>query len=105
MLEADDTGNYERFIKHYEEKDLVDFSIECFQNDIKLMQARNGMNLGYEYFGALQGYREGDHDGCFRFLWKGLYEKREALIVMAFTVKTILGISMNPRFVNVKVLK
>ncbi|GAA0226731.1 hypothetical protein [Marinomonas primoryensis] len=82
MLEADDTGNYELFIKHYEEKDLVGFSIERFQNDIKHMQARNGMNLGYEYFGALKGYREGDHDGCFRFVWKGLYEKREALIVI-----------------------
>jgi hypothetical protein len=82
MLEADDTGNYELFIKHYEEKDLVDFSMERFQNDIKHMQARNGMNLGYEYFGALQGYRDDNHDNCFRFVWKGIYEKRETLIVI-----------------------
>tara|TARA_R110001606_G_scaffold396782_1_gene571577 strand:+ start:2847 stop:3197 length:351 start_codon:yes stop_codon:yes gene_type:complete len=82
MLEADDTGNYELFIKHYEEKDLVDFSMERFQNDIKHMQAQNGMNLDYEYFGALQGYRDDSHDNCFRFVWKGIYEKREALIVI-----------------------
>ncbi|QUX92042.1 hypothetical protein CYL31_11745 [Marinomonas sp. A3A] len=68
MLKADDTGNYELFIKHYEEEDLVDFSPERFEYDIKHMQAKNGRNVGYEYFGALQGYRDGNHDGCFRFV-------------------------------------
>ena len=82
MLEADDTGNYELFIKHYEEKDLVGFSPERFEQDIKHMQASNGRNLGYEYFGSLKGYRDDYHDGCFRFVWKGIYEKREALITI-----------------------
>ena len=48
MLQADDTGNYELFIKHYEDQDLVDFSPERFEQDIKQMQARNGKNMGYE---------------------------------------------------------
>jgi hypothetical protein len=82
MLEADDTGNYDLFVKHYEAKDLIGFSIERFKNDIKHMQERNGMNLGYDYLGALKGYLDEDHDGCYRFVWKGLYEKREALIVI-----------------------
>ncbi|PYF84598.1 hypothetical protein DFP75_101636 [Marinomonas alcarazii] len=82
MVKADDTSNYDLFVKHYEEQDLVDFSPERFEQDIKHMQARNGRNVGYEYFGALQGYRNGNHDGCFRFVWKGIYEKREALITI-----------------------
>jgi len=82
MLEADETGNYELLTKHYEEKDLIDFSPKRFEDDIKHMQERNGKNLSYKYFGSLQGYREDDHDGCFRFVWKGIYEKREALIVI-----------------------
>ena len=46
MLKADDTGNYELFVKHYEEKDLVGFSPERFEHDIKHMQARNRKNFG-----------------------------------------------------------
>ena len=87
MLKADDTSNYDLFVKYYEEQDLVDFSPERFEQDIKHMQARNGRNVGYEYFGALQGYRDGNHDGCFRFVWKGIYEKREALITIGIHCK------------------
>lgn len=82
MLKADETGDYELFIKHYEEKDLVNFSRAGFEDDIKHMNARNGKNLSYEYFGSLQGYRDDDHEGCYRFVWKGIYEKREALIII-----------------------
>tara|TARA_R110002033_G_scaffold165185_3_gene202885 strand:- start:5455 stop:5805 length:351 start_codon:yes stop_codon:yes gene_type:complete len=82
MLKADDTCNYELFVKHYEEKDLVDFSPERFEHDIKQMQARNGKNMGYEYFGALKGYHDGKRCAYYRFVWKGIYEKREALITI-----------------------
>ena len=87
MLKADDTGNYELFIKHYEEKDLVDFSPERFEQDIKQMQARNGKNMGYEYFGGLKGYHDSKDDVCYRFVWKGIYEKREALITIGIHCK------------------
>jgi hypothetical protein len=85
MLEADDTGNYELFIKHYEAKDLVNFSQERFESDIKQMVAKNGKIVSCEYFGMLQGcHEDGDY---FRFVWKGIYEKREALITIGIHSK------------------
>lgn len=87
MLKADDTGNYDLFVKHYEVQDLVDFSPERFEEDIKQMQARNGRNMGYEYFGVLKGYHDGKNDACYRFVWKGIYEKREALITIGIHYK------------------
>ncbi|RBP79157.1 hypothetical protein EBI01_17625 [Marinomonas rhizomae] len=87
MLKADDTGNYELFIKHYEREDLIDFSPERFEQDIKQMHARNGKHMGYEYFGTLKGYHNGNYDNCYRFVWKGIYEKREALITIGIHYK------------------
>jgi len=92
MLEADDSGNYDLYIKHFEPRDLIGFTKERFKNDIKQMHERNGMNVGYEYFGSLKAPREdstnadGHHEG-FRFIWKGIYEKREALIVIGIHKK------------------
>ncbi len=87
MLEADDTGNYALFIKHYEAKHLVNFSKEQFESDIKEMQNRNGANLSYEYFGMLQGHPIDDAATSLRFVWKGIYEKREALITIGIHCK------------------
>jgi hypothetical protein len=79
MLEADNTANFELYTKRYEEKYLVNFSKERFSDDIKGMHERNGMNTGYEFLGAL---RKSRFDGLeiFRFVWKGIYEKRDAVI-------------------------
>ncbi len=62
------------------------------------MQARNDKNMGYEYFGALKGYHDGKRDACYRFVWKSIYEKREALITIGIYLKMILGISMSQPF-------
>jgi hypothetical protein len=86
MFEADDTGNYALFIKHYEAKDLENFSQKRFESDIKEMQARNGKHVSYEYFGVLEGQRR-DCDICLRFVWKGIYEKREALVTIGIHQK------------------
>lgn len=92
MLEADDSGNYDLYIKHFESKDLIGFTKERFDRDVKQMHERNGLNVGYEYFGSLKAPREdstsanGHYEG-FRFIWKGIYEKREALIVIGIHKK------------------
>ncbi len=79
MLEADDTENFDLYIKRYEEKYLVNFSRERFSDDIKGMHERNGMNMGYEFLCALRNF---SFDGLdiFRLVWKGIYEKRDAVI-------------------------
>jgi hypothetical protein len=79
MLEADDTANFDLYTKRYEEKYLVNFSKERFTDDIYGMYQRNGKNIGYEFLSAL---RNSKFDGLdiFRFVWKGIYEKRDAVI-------------------------
>lgn len=79
MLEADDTENFELYTKRYEEKYLVNFSKDIFLGDVKGMHERNGMNTGYEFLGALRNSRFDGLD-IFRFVWKGIYEKRDAVI-------------------------
>lgn len=81
MLEADDNENFELYVKRYEAKRLEGFTRDKFSNDIKHMHERNGMNTGYEFLGRL---RNPTLDGAavFRSVWKGIYEKRDAVIEM-----------------------
>ncbi len=79
MLEADDTKNFDLYTKRYEDKYLGNFSRERFSEDIEGMHERNGMNMGYEFLCTLRNF---SFDGLdiFRFVWKGIYEKRDAVI-------------------------
>lgn len=79
MLEADDTENFELYTKRYEEKYLINFSKDKFSKDIKGMHERNGMNKGYEFLSTLRNSRFDDLV-IFRSVWKGMYEKRDAVI-------------------------
>ncbi|WP_448546446.1 hypothetical protein [Thalassotalea fusca] len=86
ILEADNTKNFELYTKRYEEKYLVNFSKEQFLDDIKCMRERNGMNTDYEFLGALRNSRFESLD-IFRFVWKGIYEKRDAVIELGIYKK------------------
>ena len=86
MLKADDTGDFELFIKRYESKYLGNFSPEIHSSDIKHMHEKNGMNIGYEFLAKLRNYQTDDLD-IFRFIWKGIYEKRDAVIEIAIYQK------------------
>lgn len=79
MLEADDAANFELYTQRFEEKYLVNFTSEMFSNDIKHMHERNGMNTGYEFLGTLRNSTLDNLD-VFRSVWKGFYEKRDAVI-------------------------
>lgn len=79
MLEADDTANFELYTKRFESKYLEHFTQERFSNDIRQMHERNGMNTGYEFLCTMRNARLDNMD-IFRFAWKGMYEKRDALI-------------------------
>jgi len=79
MLEADDTENFELYTKRFERKYLTNFTRERFSNDIKHMHERNGMHTGYELLGTLRHSKLEDLD-VHRTVWKGIYEKREAVI-------------------------
>ena len=79
MLKADDTANFELYTKRYEKKYLANFSQDIFSDDIKAMHERNGMNTGYEFLGTLRSSNFDDLE-IFRSVWKGIYEKRDAVI-------------------------
>jgi len=76
MLEADDTKNFDLYTKRYENKYLRNFSRERFSEDIKEMHECHGMNTSYEFLCTLRNF---SFDGLdiFRFVWKGIYEKRD----------------------------
>ena len=82
MLEADDAADYALYTKRYEPKYLANFSQEQFHRDIKGMHDRNGMNRGYAFLSTL---RSSNLDGMevHRTVWKGHYEKRDAVIEIA----------------------
>ncbi|MCV2403166.1 hypothetical protein OFY17_09780 [Marinomonas sp. C2222] len=86
MLEADDTKNFLLYTKRYEAKYLEGFTQERFSDDIDQMQMRNGKNKSYEFLATL---RSAEIEGAevFRSVWKGVYEKRDAVIEMAIYQK------------------
>ena len=79
MLEADDTANFELYTRRYEPKYLENFTREKFASDIKGMHERNGMNQRYELLGTL-GSADLNGMEVHRSVWKGVYEKRDAII-------------------------
>ncbi|WP_394168659.1 hypothetical protein [Saccharospirillum alexandrii] len=79
MLAADDAGNFELYTKRYEEQYLDGFTRDVFESDIEQMHEENGMNTGYEFLGTLRNQRVDELD-VYRTVWKGIYEKRDAVI-------------------------
>ena len=81
MFEADDRGDFELYTRHFEDKYLQGFTEDVFQNDIQQMQQRNGPNQGYEFLGTLRNEVIDELD-VHRTVWKGIYEKRDAIVEM-----------------------
>ena len=50
------------------------------------MHERNGMNTGYAFLGILRNSKLDDLD-IFRSVWKGIYEKRDAVIELGIYKK------------------
>lgn len=86
MLEADDTANFELYTQRYEEKYLGEFTPEIFDSDIQHMHENNGAHTGYEFLGTLRNQRVDDLD-VYRTVWKGIYEKRDAVVEMGIYKK------------------
>ncbi|WP_250655885.1 hypothetical protein [Alkalimarinus coralli] len=87
MLEADRTSDYEAFIKRFDKNDLEDFNKDIFLNDTALMREELGAYKSRVYLGSLNGFKDDSHPNCLRFVWRGIYEKNEALIVLGIHQK------------------
>jgi len=86
MLEADDAGDFDLYKKRFEAKYLEGFTKDVFNNDIEHMNKINGKHVDYEFLGVLRNQKVDDLD-VYRTVWKGIYEKRDAVIEMGIYKK------------------
>lgn len=87
MLEADRDGNYLAFIKRFETVDPDEFNESIFLNDVDLMREELGLYKERVYLGSLKGISENSKQRSLRFVWRGIYDKNEALIVLGIHQK------------------
>lgn len=83
MIAADAANDYEAFIKPFIVNE--EFTQEKFEADVAEMQPLMGAYVSREYLGSLKG-NDDDHKDSLRFVWKGTYEKEEALIVVGIVM-------------------
>jgi hypothetical protein len=81
-LKADSDGDFDGFVRRFDKRDLEGFSKDIFYADIESMREELGAYKSRSYLGSLQGFRDEEHPGCLRFVWRGVYEKSEALIII-----------------------
>lgn len=87
MLEADRLGDYEGFVKHFDGADLEGFNESLFLEDTELMRDELGAYKDRSFLGSLEGFQCEEHPGALRFVWRGIYEKNEALIILGMHKK------------------
>ncbi len=87
MLEADRTGDYEGFIRRFDKADLEGFSKDIFLKDTEQMREELGVYKNRLYLGSLNGFKDDNHPKSLRFVWRGIYEMNEALIVLGIHEK------------------
>ncbi len=87
MLEADRVGDYEGFIRRFDKIDLEGFGEDVFLKDTELMREELGVYQNRFYLGSLNGFKDDNHPRCLRFVWRAIYEKNEALIVVGIHEK------------------
>jgi hypothetical protein len=87
MLEADRVSDYEGFVKRFDKVDLEGFDKDVFLNDTQQMREDLGTYKKRLYLGFLNGFKDDNHPKSLRFVWRAMYEKNEALIVVGIHEK------------------
>ncbi|EKF73443.1 hypothetical protein A11A3_13860 [Alcanivorax hongdengensis A-11-3] len=82
MLEADRVGHYSSFIQHFDPAELEGFDEKAFLDDVALMRDELGAYQSRHFLGSLQGFQHEDRPQSRRFVWRAVYEKNEALIIL-----------------------
>ena len=86
MLAAEESLDYEGWIARFERRFLVHFGESRFRKDLHAIRHDLGAYVTREYLGSLSGFREPEEEekypGCVRYVWKGVFEKNETLIVV-----------------------
>ncbi len=91
MLEAENTLDYSLFVKHFEKQHIENFGESKFKKDMFAIREDLGDYKGREYLGALTGFHNPDnpnkYPNCTRYVWKGIFEKNETLIIVGIHEK------------------
>ncbi len=82
MLEADRVGDYQGFIKRFDDNELDQFNEEDFHEDVNLMLEDLGAYKNRTLLGHLNGFVDPKYPKNSRFVWRANYEKNQALIVV-----------------------
>jgi len=87
MLKADEAGSFDDFVRRFDKADLEGFTEEIFQHDVARMREDLGCYRSRVYLGSLEGFKTADRPRSLRFVWRGIYDKNEALIVLGIHEK------------------
>ena len=91
MLDAEEQGDYALFVKRFEKKHIENFGESRFTKDMYAIRTDLGAYKSREFLGALKGFENVDcpdrHPGCIRYVWRGIFEKNETLMVVGIHKK------------------
>ncbi|MEM7619778.1 MAG: hypothetical protein AAF228_04840 [Pseudomonadota bacterium] len=94
MLEAERTRDFKAWTNRFNDDDLEGFSEEIFLSDLDRMEKNLGVYKSREFFGIVKGPKnisaKDSLSPSFRFVWKAIFEKNEALIIVG--IRQIDGI-------------
>ena len=91
MLAAELAGDFQQWIMRYEPIDLEDFDEAQYVSDMELIRESLGNYVSREFMGSLKGVRrnldETESTNRMRFVWKGVFEKSEVVIIVGIHEK------------------
>jgi len=91
MLGAGAEGSYKKFTQRFEEKYLVHFTEKVFRREMRGIQEEFGAYMGREFLGCLIGDTDPETKAKYpnelKYLWRGVFEKREVLMVACIYCK------------------
>lgn len=91
MLEAEKNLDYHAFVQRFEKKDIDNFGESRFTKDMYAIRTDLGNYKSREFLGALNGFEDADNVGrypeCIRYVWRGIFEKNETLMIIGLHKK------------------
>lgn len=91
MIEAGNSGDYEKWIHRRERQYLGNFNERGFRRDVEDIRDELGEYVSREYLGSTTGYEnsalEERYPKAVRHLWRGIFDKNETLITCGYYCK------------------
>jgi len=86
MVDAFMTQNYKKATQYTEKKFRVHFNERGFNRDVQNSREDLGTYVGREFLGSLEAESHPEDENIYpehmRYVWRGIFEKNEALMIM-----------------------